>query len=372
MTNQAKPQPPKADAPIEAFRFAADFEPSEVASDGTVPFKALARTSQPVAHWHWGDCLHDFAGMTSKPSITVDYNHYDDEALGFVNEKTVTPEGLLCAGALTPFTPTDKASEVIFKAGKGVKYECSVYFDPWSCVVEEVPSGFTTEVNGQTFSGPVTVFRQWELIRLAVCLSGVDGGTNVSFSKNLSGQKVAVNRFSKKEKVMTTKTEQQTGKFATMTEDEKKSLETVAKTLTTIIEGATVTETETETETTTETTTEAGAASETVKPEDTTQLSRKTEGAKFISEFGERHGATLFAKGFTFQQAEAEFRKILRTENEALRTENAKFAKSQNSNGATPVTFDTPSTTQSGETKFRGLSGGIAKFASGIKLPVKQ
>lgn len=360
--SQATHKPPKADTPIEAFRFAADFSPAEKAADGTVPFTVLARTVNAVEHWFWGSCVHDFAGMSAAPVITVDYNHCDDEALGLINTTAVTPEGLQCSGILTPFLPDDKASEVIFKSGKGVPYQASIYFDPWSCVVEDVPAGFSTEVNGTTLNGPVAVFRQWELLRLAVCLSGVDGGTSVGFSKNLSGKTIAVTRFKKGEEMPQAK---KSGKFAEETEEEKKKREEAE---------AAAKESESTTESdTTETATEDTEAEETEEEKkkresasSNSQLSRKELGKKFIATFGEQHGPTLFAAGLELADAHVEYAKILKTENEAIRAENAKFAK-QGSNGTTPVSFGgggkpaVPS-------KFAHL-GNAGRLAAGIKLP---
>lgn len=369
MVTPATVQPPNADAPIEAFRFTSGLNLSPVAeADGTIPFTTLARTSKPIDHWYWGPCVHDFSGMQMAAVIPVDYTHEDCEALGFINNKTVTPEGLQLSGKLTPFQPLDKASEVHFKSAKGVPYQASINFDPWTLVVEDIPAGLSAEVNGQLIPGPVAVFRQWKLNGLAVCMYGVDSGTNVSFSSDLSGKTVAVTRFKKGEQMPPAKSAA-TGKFAVLTSDEKKNLESVAATLSNIIETSTEAPAdEVDPEAAAEVTPESGAASEPASPEDT-QLSRKNEGKKFIEAFGEQHGPTLFTKGFSFSAAQVEYSKILRAENEALRAENAKFAAKPHSSGTTPVSFGTAAKSGTTETKFGGLTGGIAKFASGIKLP---
>jgi hypothetical protein len=363
--------PPDTNVPVEAFRFAADFTPGATGADGTVPFTALARTGNAVDHWYWGPCIHDFSGAQMAAVIPVDYAHCDDEALGLVNATAVNPEGLQCSGLLVPFRPDDKATEVIFKSGKGVPYQASIFFDPYSCVVEDVPAGYTTEVNGVTFDGPVTVFRQWELRGLALCMYGVDGGTNVGFSSNLSGKTAAVTRFTKGDDMSTkipkagavapkagnlaTKSKAK-GKFADgdaeETDEEKKKRE----------EGS-------EEEEATGSSDEAEAEGDTTKKKDgeaSTKLSRKAEGKQFITAFGEQHGPTLFAKGFTFAEAQAEVAKLLRAENDSLKAEVAKFSKTQKS-GTTPVTFGASGTPEV-PAKFSQL-GRIGRLAAGITLP---
>lgn len=356
---------PKQDAPVEAFRFAAEFAPGQKNEDGTVPFSTLARTANAVEHWYWGSCVHDFSGLTMAPVIPVDYGHSDAEALGLINNREVSTDGLRLSGLLTPFKEGDKPNEVIHKASKGVPYQASIFFDPWSCVVEDVPSGFTTEVNGKTFSGPIAVFRQWELKGLAVCMYGVDSGTSVEFSKELSGKTVSVTRFKKGEEVTTqTKSEKKvpsktTGKFA---EGDTKPEEEMKK------EGEQAEETVVEVETVPEE--EDPEEEAKMSCEEETKMSRKELGKKFIGAFGEEYGPKLFAKGYSFSQASAEYTKILQSENKALREENSKFKQSAKAGGgANPVSFST------GESepprKLGGLSGNVAKFAQGIKIPTK-
>jgi hypothetical protein len=356
--SQATHKPPEPETPVEAFRFAADFTPGEVGENGTVPFTAIARTANVVNHWYWGPCVHDFAGKTSKPVITVDWSHLDDEALGFVNNQTVSEAGLQCAGFLTPFREKDRASEIVFKASVGVPYETSIYFDPWSCVVEDVPAGFTTEVNGKTYEGPVAVFRQWELKRLAICLSGVDGETSVGFSQKLSGKTVAVTRFKKGDDMATKPAAaKNAGKFAEGETDDKEKKDEAAA------EGSPEEEAS-------ESTAEAEAEGDTTtkkEDEDETKLSRKQLGQKFITAFGVTHGPALFAKGCTFSEASQEYTKILITENKALHDQVTKLSKGTVPNGATPASFGVAGNPQP-KSKFAHL-GNIGRLAAGIKMP---
>jgi hypothetical protein len=49
-------------------------------------------------------------------------------------------------------------------------------------MLEEIPQGYQTEVNGRTFEGPLLVARQWNLRGVAVCLYGYDPRTETAFS----------------------------------------------------------------------------------------------------------------------------------------------------------------------------------------------
>jgi hypothetical protein len=373
------PQQPKAvEAPVEAFRFATDFTPGTAGTDGTVPFTALARTGNAVEHWYWGSCVHDFAGMSAAAVIPVDYAHRDDEALGLINKSAVVPDGLQLSGLLTPFVDDDKATEVIFKSGKGVPYQASIFFDPYSCVVEDVPAGFTTEVNGQTFAGPVTVFRQWELRGLALCLYGVDPGTGLGFSRDLSGKTIAVNRFTKGGKMSTktpakpasTKPAKAVGKFADgdteeTDEEKKKKADDAAAS-----EGENSAEEGSDEEEASEGVEEADAEGDDKTKKKTdgeadTKMSRKQLGQKFITAFGDTHGPKLFAEGCSFSEASSKYVKIVEAENKTLREANAKFSKGQT--GTDPVSFG-GSNKPVVPTKFSHL-GNFGRIAAGITLP---
>lgn len=151
----------------------------------TAPVKMLARTSQPITHWYWGKLVHDMSGMKLvKDRIAIDYCHSSSEVLGYVNKHEVQDDGLHLSGAIIPFKEKDRASEVIHKAKLGVPYEASIDFNGEGIVVEEVPVGYSAEVNGYQFEGPGTIIREWPLRGVAICPRGVDMNTSTQFSEN--------------------------------------------------------------------------------------------------------------------------------------------------------------------------------------------
>lgn len=113
----------------------------------------------------------------------------------------------------------------------------------------------------------------------------------------------------------------------------------------------------------------AGAAAGTpaaAAPAGTTALSRPEQVKQFTDAFGAEHGITLFAKHETVAAAQAEYNQILRTENESLKKELAKFAKP--AQGEQAASFGGQGQSEP-PTKFSNLGGNLSRYAAGIKMP---
>ncbi|HUU92891.1 MAG TPA: hypothetical protein VM238_16995 [Phycisphaerae bacterium] len=172
-----KPGPCKV--PAGALRFEAGPCEFGEAADGSrnVPVKITARTGQPIDHWYWGKIVHDLAGMkVHKKALPIDYAHYDDEVLGYVDKFETGSGDLVVAGELVPFGENDRASEVTHKAQNGVPYEASIFFTG-PLVLEELGEGTSAEVNGYELKGPAVIIRQCNLRGVAVCPYGMDRNT---------------------------------------------------------------------------------------------------------------------------------------------------------------------------------------------------
>lgn len=184
-------------APAEAFAFAAElcqFAAPTERKNGLrrMPVNVLARTGKPVFHWYWDWIVHDLDGMSHKPAIAFDYRHDADEPIGVANEFDVRDGNLYLAGELISRSEDDEAARIMDLGPAGVPYEQSIHFDPRSVVLEYLPEGLTTTVNGQQVNGPLTIVRQWELLRCAFCLTGVDGGTKTFFDGSDADKSVAM------------------------------------------------------------------------------------------------------------------------------------------------------------------------------------
>lgn len=186
MASVAAKQPSKFSAPAEAFAFESDCQfadPQARDKSGLrkMPIEVLARTGRPVYHWYWDWIVHDMAGMVSKERIAFDYRHDPDEPIGFADKITATNE-LRLAGELISRSNHDAAAKIMDLGPAGVPYEASIHFNPSTMELEWLPEGFQSQVNGQTVNGPLTIVRKWELLRCAICLTGVDGGSQTNFS----------------------------------------------------------------------------------------------------------------------------------------------------------------------------------------------
>ncbi len=336
--------------PREACRFAATFDMQPAGDAKTVAFSSLARTVDPVDHWYWGQCVHDFAGMRAPAVMPVDYCHDQDEALGMINKTEVTADGLHMSGVLMPYQEGDRASEVVHKAALGMPYQASIDFDEHEIVLEDIPAGFSGEANGRTYQGPVAIFRQWNLYGLAVCLRGVDEGTNVQFSRKLSGQTAAVTRFSKGAEIMPEPTPAPTTPATPVAEPEATVTTPVATTVAPAVTPATTTTV--------------------TAPATATQLSHAERATAFKKEFGDVHGVALFAKHERIEDARGEFSQIMLKENEALKGQVAKFAKGPQ--GETPVSFSGADTSKGAPGKFANLGPNLGAFAASIRIPGKK
>lgn len=173
------------DAPFPAFRWEAGpvrFAADDDGGERTKPVKILARTGAALEHWYWGRIVHDFAGLQAKAVVPLDWCHDGEELIGKADRLTVDESGLWAEGTLESLEPGDQADKIIRRAGRGIPYEASIYFDPWDLELEYVAEGFVAEANGEPVEGPAVIARRWRLRRIAICPSGYDAGTQTNLS----------------------------------------------------------------------------------------------------------------------------------------------------------------------------------------------
>ena len=75
------------------------------------------------------------------------------------------------------FLRNAKAREVVDDADDGYPFQMSMFIDPGS--VEEVGQGVSVVVNGQTFTGPIAVFRNNRIREFTICSTGADRNTSI-------------------------------------------------------------------------------------------------------------------------------------------------------------------------------------------------
>jgi hypothetical protein len=312
-SEEAKPE--EAIAPAE--------EPAQ-ASEFATPITINARTGGVAQHWWWDRCVHDFAGMRVPPKIAIDYCHNPSEVLGFADKVTPSDAMLVIMGLLTPFGQ-DRAAEVLHKAALGVPYQASIFMGLTDYRIEEISAGQTAEVNGQTVTGPVTIFREWSLLGLAICPYGSDTGTSVALDAD-DGV-----------------TEDPTG----------------------------VSDTE---PATTEEPTKEGLSDE--EPKKGFSEQEKPSGEFYMKTFGEDLGSKYFAKGLTFSTAVAQFGEDMQTQQAALQ-ERVKKAEFAVQSGGAPVSFGSAEPPEgkgavpaAAAQQFSNcLPPGLAKMAANFRMP---
>jgi hypothetical protein len=149
--------------------------------------------------------------------------------------------------------------------------------DPGTVKAEYLDRGMMATVNGQSYEGPLTIFRSYDIRGAAICPAGADKFTSAEFAATEAGE------FSI--------TLQQSGNPMSVTTSAATAepAAAVAATVTTV-----------------------------VTPANTGTLSRAEEGRKFLIAFGD-FGATCFAEGLSFEEAQTKFTARLKAENEELR-----------------------------------------------------
>ncbi len=211
--------------PRTALRFDADVEIKDSKTSGTIPISLRARSGNVLNHWYFGRCVHDFAGMRpASAKLPFDYCHLDTEVLGYSDSQDVS-DGLVMHGVLIPFKKKDRVDEVVTKAAAGFEWQGSIYFDIDELILEYVPEGMTSPVNGGMFEGPGVIFRDWMLRGAAICPYGYDPNTSAQFSNQ--GDEIAVSFVSKGSVAMAKKITK--GKLSPNRHDRRKAAALAAK-----------------------------------------------------------------------------------------------------------------------------------------------
>ena len=300
----------------------------------------LARSAQPIDHWHWGRVVHDLAGVQiTKPKLPIDYAHNADEVIGFLDTIEVDEMGLRTDGQLVVFNDDDRAAEVAYKSAQGVPYEASINFGGDGIKLQQVDTGETTEVNGYEFEGPGVVVRSWPLRGVAIVPYGADQNTETNTFKN--GGEIAVEFLDRKGNEMAAR------KRKKPAADQLESATIEAPIEDQVVEDqiaedqiedqdADQVDVDGSAEVVEEIVADTEAAKDDKKdekdekgekPADEPELKPKftqAEGERFVSEFGEI-GATWFVEGITFEQAQERQLSQLKETLEQLKEENAEL-----------------------------------------------
>ena len=139
-------------------------------------FKGTAYAGGRVdGHWYWGrsGVVFDLDGIEiDKPTALLE-EHFGSSRIGVV--QTVDTNGKIDVSG--DFLTNAKAQEIVQDSDDGFPFQMSMMIDPGS--IEEVSQGKTVTVNGQSFEGPITIFRQNRIREFTICSTGADRNTSI-------------------------------------------------------------------------------------------------------------------------------------------------------------------------------------------------
>lgn len=140
-------------------------------------FKGVAYAGGRVdGHWYWGrsGVVFDLDGIEiDKPTALLE-EHFSSGRVGVVKQVSTTGK-IEVEG---DFLSNTKAKEIVQDSDDGFPFQMSMYIDPGS--IEEVSNGKSVVVNGQTFEGPIIVFRQNRIREFTICTTGADRNTSIN------------------------------------------------------------------------------------------------------------------------------------------------------------------------------------------------
>ena len=270
----------------------------------SAPVTLHALSGGIIAHWFFGNIVHDLQGMEHKDRIAIDYCHDAKEIIGYVNKFSADGE-LVLSGALVPFKDSDRASEIVHKAAAGVPYQASIDYTPTKpeeILFEELREDQTATVNGQSVQGPLTIVRKWKLGGVAVCPYGADSDTATYLQSNNNKDTVEV-------KIMSNETLEAE---AVATEQDAQAVEATNE----------QDETQQAVEAVEEKTVEAEAGEdEQTKPCEECRLTH-ADFAQYTKLYGFENGAKYFEQGLDAEQARAEYVLSIEADLESVKKEN--------------------------------------------------
>ena len=126
-------------------------------------------------HYYWGrsGVVIDLQGLQLKSKIGLVEEHFGGKRVGVATSYDVSTK----FRAKGHFLSIPKAKEIVQDIDEEYPFQMSWWADPES--IEEIGPGKTIEVNGQTFTGPVHIFRNVRVHEITICGVGADTQTTI-------------------------------------------------------------------------------------------------------------------------------------------------------------------------------------------------
>lgn len=136
-------------------------------------------------HWYWGrtGVVFDLDGIEIQVPTPLLGEHFSMSRVGVVKSVNVKQD-IKVSG---DFLSNPQAQEFVQDSDDGFPFQMSMFIDPGS--IEEVGKGVSVTVNGQSFTGPIAVFRNNRIREFTICSTGADRNTAIkAFSGKPSQQ----------------------------------------------------------------------------------------------------------------------------------------------------------------------------------------
>jgi len=327
-----------------------------------MPFRMVARSGDPIDHWFFGQAVHDMEGMKlSGGRIAVDWMHDPQTLVGYANKFEIEDGNLVLGGSITPTSEGDKASEILAQSRAGIPFEASIQFSsrmPGDLKIEELDAGESAEVNGRTINGPATIFREWPLVRVAVCPTGSDANTSTMFTNN-EPEETEIEIINREQIDMKNDRQLDAEQSGEAEEHEDREAAELSADAETGDGGGNDAET---------LSAEAGSEDEhnedsesqlaDGEPVDESQPADRAVFVEFVERFGNDAAARFYAQGMSLEAATVEHNKELKAENERLRAE-----QGSQSVGASAAEFDASGDSESVSALSAEEERGIEEYA---------
>lgn len=138
-----------------------------------------------LTYWYYPVVL-DIRGIRVKSKTAVLYAHDRMQIVGQANRAKKTASEIRLSGIVTgdASAPGDPAHTVVSHAQRGYEWPVSVGVEP--TVMEFIAEGQKVKVNGQTFSGPLTLVREGDLGEVSFVAIGADGGAHAKVAATVA------------------------------------------------------------------------------------------------------------------------------------------------------------------------------------------
>jgi hypothetical protein len=152
----------------------------EIQEQKEFPFEVVIFSGKPLKTEKLGDFIIDLSTLAfHKKRMNVNYDHNQDDMIGYAENFHLTDEGLIATGMLHSCERTDW---IIEKSRNKIEFEVSAEIDETQGIAIELQEGETAEVNGNLVSN-LTIYKNVPFLGLAVCPHGTDRYTRFTLLK---------------------------------------------------------------------------------------------------------------------------------------------------------------------------------------------